>query len=196
MIAWTAVGVLLQGIYLLTSVGLNITKNTRYYPVATMTAAAANVGLNYLLIPRYGIIGAAWANGAAYGVQAIMAFRFSQRFYPIPYEWGRLARVAAAALLAYGAARMLPAMPPAAGVLARGTMVVALFGVLLGVSGFLRRDELQVLERFRRRTPSGRDMVQPAETVELAGDIVAADVPAEAVRHGAGDGTIEVYPPK
>jgi O-antigen/teichoic acid export membrane protein len=195
VIAWTAVGVLLQGIYLLTSVGLNITKKTRYYPVATMTAAAANVGLNYLLIPRYGIIGAAWANGAAYGVQAVLAFRFSQRFYPIPYEWGRLARVAAAALIAYTVASVLPAMPPAAGFLTRGTAVVVVFAGLLALSGFFRRDELQVLERFGRRGPAG-PRVQPAETVELAGDIVSAALPAEAIPEASGDGTITVYPQK
>src|SRR4029079_9287238 len=70
VIAWTAIGVFLQGVYLLTSIGLNITKRTQYYPVATVTAAATNVLLNFLLVPAYGIVGAAWANGAAYGVPA------------------------------------------------------------------------------------------------------------------------------
>ncbi len=41
VVAWTAVGVLFQGIYLLTSIGLNITKRTAYYPVATVAAAAS-----------------------------------------------------------------------------------------------------------------------------------------------------------
>ena len=36
VIAWTAIGVFLQGVYLLTSIGLNITKRTQYYPVATI----------------------------------------------------------------------------------------------------------------------------------------------------------------
>ena len=52
VITWTAIGVFFQGIYLLTSIGLNITKRTQFYPVATMTAAATNVGLNFLLIPQ------------------------------------------------------------------------------------------------------------------------------------------------
>src|SRR5262249_16974277 len=86
VITWTAIGVFLQGIYLLTSIGLNITKRTQYYPVATIAAAVTNIVLNFLLIPRYGIVGAAWANGAAYGVQAALGCSFSQRFYPIQYE--------------------------------------------------------------------------------------------------------------
>ena len=52
IVAWTSVGVFFQGVYLMTSIGLNITRRTGYYPVATAIAAAANVGLNVLLIPR------------------------------------------------------------------------------------------------------------------------------------------------
>ena len=115
VITWTAVGVLFQGLYLLTSIGLNITKHTQYYPVSTMAGAACNVGLNIVLIPRFGIVGAAWANAAAYGLQAGIAFLLSQRFYPIRYETGRLARVAAAGMLAYVAATALPAARPLAG---------------------------------------------------------------------------------
>ena len=40
-----------------------------------MTAAATNIGLNFVLIPRLGIVGAAWANGAAYAVQAVARLR-------------------------------------------------------------------------------------------------------------------------
>ena len=93
VISWTAIGVFLQGVYLLTSIGLNITKRTQYYPVGDDHRGGDNMALNFLLIPRYGIVGAAWANGAAYAVQAGLGYAFSQRFYPIAYEWGRIARV-------------------------------------------------------------------------------------------------------
>ncbi len=86
VITWTALGVFLQGFYLLTSIGLNITKRTAYYPIATIPAAASNVALNFLLIPRFGIVGAAYANGVGYAVQALLGFVFSQRFYRIEYR--------------------------------------------------------------------------------------------------------------
>ena len=44
VIPWIGLGVLFQGVYLLTSIGMNITKQTRYYPVATVAAAATSVG--------------------------------------------------------------------------------------------------------------------------------------------------------
>jgi O-antigen/teichoic acid export membrane protein len=175
VIAWTAVAVCLQGVYLLTSIGLNITKHTQYYPVATFAAATCNVGLNFALIPRFGILGAAWANALSYGVQAAVAFVLSQRFYPIRYERARLARVSLAGITAYAAAAVLPSLGPFAGVLTRGTMVIVVMAALLAVSGFFRPEEIGVLQRLRRKRPAGAPA--PAETIELAGEIVSADIP-------------------
>jgi len=188
VIAWTAIGVFFQGVYLLTSIGLNITKRTQYYPVATMTAAATNVGLNLLLIPRYGLLGAAWANGAAYAVQAGLGYAFSRRFYPIAYEWGRLARVVLAGLAAVVSARMVPSvslgadprslLANAPNVLSRGAVVIGVFAALLAVSGFFQPDELRRLRALRRGGRPEAARMRPADSTEMAGEIVATDIEA------------------
>lgn len=185
VIMWTAIGVFLQGFYLLTSIGLNITKRTHYYPLATLTAAAVNITLNFLLIPRFGIVGAAWANGAGYAVQAALGYAFSQRFYPIAYEWGRLLRVCASATVATLVARMLPPiatsvsarsiLAPVPDLLARGATVVVIFFGLLLLSGFFRTDELRRLSTFWGRRPA-RPAVSPLDSTELAGEIVATGI--------------------
>jgi O-antigen/teichoic acid export membrane protein len=194
VIAWTAVGVLLQGVYLLTSIGLNITKHTQYYPVSTMAAAGASVALNVFLIPRYGIIGAAWANASAYGLQAAIAFRFSQRFYPIDYEWGRLARVSAAALLGYMAAGLLPALAPAVALVARGTAVVTVMGGGLALMGFFQPAELRVLTAVLRRGRTAAPASPAPETTEFAGEIVASDVPANVLGQQPGRDAVVKLP--
>lgn len=184
VIAWTAMGVLFQGVYLLSSIGLNITKHTQYYPVATLTAAGTNVALNFLLIPAYGIHGAAWANAAAYALQAAIAFRFSQRFYPIPYERGRLLRICGAALTAWVIARSLPVMPAVAAVVVRGLTLVAVFSALLWITGFLQPDELRMLAALRTRRRRDLAPVPAPQTTELAGAIVATELPDEAPSSG------------
>ena len=178
VVAWTAFGVLCQGIYLLTSIGLNITKRTQYYPVATISAAAVNIGLNLALVPRYGMMGAAWANGAAYALQAVVAFGFSQRFYPVQYEYARVVRIGAAALIAFLAGRAIPSVPPLAGVALRGIIVVAVFAALLRISGFFKAEELRTLAALRRRRPAPTIVPAPS-TTELAGEIIAAELPDE-----------------
>jgi O-antigen/teichoic acid export membrane protein len=181
VVAWTSLGVFFQGIYLMTSIGLNITRNTQYYPVATSVAAAANVGLNLLLIPRFGIMGAAYANGVAYATQAAIAFRLSQRFYPIQYESGRLARVATAALLAFAAGWALPPMSPLLGVVARGSMVVGVMGAVLWIAGFFQPEELRALVALVGRRVAAAPASPPADTTEFAGEIIAADFPDERI---------------
>jgi O-antigen/teichoic acid export membrane protein len=184
VITWTAIGVFLQGVYLLTSIGLNITKRTEYYPAATLSAAFVNIVLNFALIPRFGIVGAAWANGAGYAVQAGVGYVFSQRFYPIHYEWGRLLRVCGAAIAATVVARMLPAvtlpvdarsmLAPLPDLLLRGMTVIAVFVGLLAVTGFFHAAELRRLGGLRRRP--GRPPLASPDSTEMAGEIVATDI--------------------
>ena len=175
VVAWTAVGVFFYGTYLLTSIGLNITSHTKYYPVSTAAGAALCLALNFALIPRFGIIGAAWAGSAAYAAQAGIAYRFSQRFYPIAYEYGRLMRAVAGALVAYLASLLLPSMPPLAGVLARGVTVIAVMGAVLWLTGFFNPAELRALRALRRTHRPGRPPASPPEVTEMAGEIVAVD---------------------
>ena len=64
---------------------------------------------NFALIPRFGMLGAAWATVLAYAVMAGLGFCISQRLYPIPFETGRLAGLGALAGLGYAAGRWAPA---------------------------------------------------------------------------------------
>ena len=178
IVTWTAIGVFFYGVYLLTSIGLNITARTSYYPVTTTIGALLNIGLNFALIPSFGIIGAAWANGAAYAVQAGLAYVFSQRFYPIQYEYGRLSRAVAAALIAYFVAKGLPTMPAAVGLVVRGVTVVTVMSMLLWITRFFNADEIRALKRLRARR-DGPQRTPPAEATELAGEIVSVEVPEE-----------------
>ena len=177
VVTWTAIGVFFYGVYLLTSIGLNITSRTAYYPLTTAVGAALNIGLNFVFIPRFGIIGAAWANGAAYAVQAGLAFYFSQRFYPVQHEYGRIVRAIAAALLAFMIARALPAMSPAFGIIARGTVVVVVMCALLWLTRFFNAEELRGLSALRKR--ARRSPIATTETTELAGEIVSVELPEE-----------------
>jgi O-antigen/teichoic acid export membrane protein len=183
VVIWTSIGVFFYGVYLLTSIGLNITTNTKYYPVSTAAGAIVNVGLNLLLIPTHGMVGAAWANGASYAVQCGIAYHFSQRFYPIPHERARIARALAAALFAYALASYLPPMPALAGLLVRGAAVIAVMGGILWMAGFFNADELRWLNdlrQLRRRKP----VTRTADATEMGGEIVSVDVPDDLIDTG------------
>jgi O-antigen/teichoic acid export membrane protein len=92
---------LFQGFFLLASVGIAIAKEARYYPMITAAAAALNIGLNLWLIPRFGIMAAAWATVAGYALMAFMGVTISGRLYPIPVQWGRIASTLVAAIACF-----------------------------------------------------------------------------------------------
>jgi O-antigen/teichoic acid export membrane protein len=174
VVPWVGLGVALQGVYLLTSIGLNITKHTEYYPMATGIAAATSVLANLVLVPAFGIIGAAWANAIAYGVLATVSWRFSHRFFPMTYEVSRLGRVLAAAVLALVASRMLvPQLKPLVGLVAHGTVVVAVFVGVLVLSRFFIPHEIEQMAKLVAHVRRRPVIEAPSNATELAGEMVS-----------------------
>ena len=185
VVPWVALGVMFQGFYLVGSIGLVITKRTKLYPIATGSAAAVTILANVLLIPRYGILGAAWANTLSYFTLAVVTVAFSRRVYPIPYEWARLFRIAVAGLAGYGVA--VTAVPESLHALVRigasGLIMVGIYGATLFTTGFFHPGELKHLREVRNRVLSRRaaPALDPADgQVEMAGGILATtSQPAE-----------------
>ncbi len=154
-----AIAIALQGVYLLTSIGLNLTSRTEFYPLSTITAAGVGFAVGLVLVPRYGLIGAAVTVLVSYLTLAVVAFVFAQRQYAIHYEIGRLARVIASGVAAALAALwLLPDLRPVAGLFLRGLICVAVYGALLWATGFFRTSEIaflrEITARWRRRTAS------------------------------------------
>jgi O-antigen/teichoic acid export membrane protein len=180
VIPWLGMGTVFQGVYLLTSIGLNITKRTKFYPVATITAAGVSITMNLLLVPHLGALGAAYSNVAAYATLAGVAMWLSQRVYPMRYEYGRVARLAVAGAVAYFLTWLLPAdLPSWAGLLLRGSLVCAAYPLLLVALGFYDRRELAVIsqqvQRLRARpakTTAPETPPHEEPVIEVAGMIV------------------------
>ena len=63
-----------------------IEEKSFYIPVITGIGAAINIGVNFLLIPVWGIVGAALATLASYLIMAVAVYKITQRFYEINYE--------------------------------------------------------------------------------------------------------------
>jgi O-antigen/teichoic acid export membrane protein len=175
---WIALGVMCQGLYLVGSIGLIITRRTTSYPIATGIAAATSVTANMLLIPRFGLMGAAYSQTIAYATLAVVTIGFSQRAYPISYEWGRLARIAAAGVIAFLAASALPTFGPTiAALVLRGLTVVAVYALVLFAAGFFTPGEFKVLQDIRRRAVQKKRKAVEApvgDDVEMAGEIVSS----------------------
>jgi O-antigen/teichoic acid export membrane protein len=84
---------IVDGIYANFTVGIYIKKKTHFMPLVTGVAAALNIGGNLLLIPTYGMFGAAWTTVLSMLVMTALLYLMIQPHYPVPYEWNRILRI-------------------------------------------------------------------------------------------------------
>lgn len=89
VIAIVAESIIFYGLYIFFMTGANIRRKTWMPAVFMVIAAVVNVGSNLVLIPHYGLIGAATSTLIAYLLLTLIAYVANQRIYPIPYEIGR-----------------------------------------------------------------------------------------------------------
>ena len=56
----------------------------------SVLGATITIAMLYLLIPKIGFIGAAWATASAYGSMLILSYVLGRKHYPVPYEVKRI----------------------------------------------------------------------------------------------------------
>lgn len=134
---------LFNGLYFVMLAPLMLDKRTGAVSAATWTGALVNILLNWYLIPRLGMMGAAWATLAAYAAMAVSVWALGRASRPVPYEWKRLAILAA-----WTAALWWPSA--SVGLPARFVLLAAYPAGLL-LTGFLGADELAELRSLLAR---------------------------------------------
>ncbi|MCX6557103.1 MAG: polysaccharide biosynthesis C-terminal domain-containing protein [Candidatus Aminicenantes bacterium] len=137
---------LFNGIYVNLQAGLYIEEKTKYFPYITGAGAVVNVAANLLLIPALGIVGAALATLASYLVMAAGIFYFAQKFYPIPYEYGKIFKILAAIFIS-GAIYYYLYYHGGLSVLIKLAMLGA-FGAALIALQIVKKDELRRLGKM------------------------------------------------
>jgi O-antigen/teichoic acid export membrane protein len=146
----TAFAVTALGGYIVVSIGIGRARKTQFNWVVTGVAAVIDIALNFALVPRFGMIGAAIAGAAAYSSMFVLMSVHAQRVYPVPYQWRRIALAVgtAVALTAFGKALHVP--------LAGAVGLTAAYPLILLPLGFYLPAER------RRLLAAGRRLVAPA----------------------------------
>ena len=138
----------LQAMFDIPCKGIYLQGKTGYLLPLYAIPASLNIALNFLLIPRFGMMGAAWATLIGYAFMIVLTVVISQRIYPIPYEYGRIGKV----ILAAGILSAVGGIVPEASLLARIVMKAALlllFPLILYLVDFFENYEIDwIRDRF------------------------------------------------
>lgn len=116
--------------------GILIEKKTCYRTVGHLTSAVVVTVAYFILIPRYGAMGAAWATVLGFSAMAASTYVFAQRLHPIPYGMRRAALLLGVGGGVYGLTQIVPGQGHALTALARALLVSAYPGLLYVVGYF------------------------------------------------------------
>lgn len=143
LLVMLAPGGVAQALYLIFVNDLFHAKRTSIIPVLTLTSGLANVALCYLWIPIGGLQGAAWATAAGYLVLATLVGLASRQRGKMPWQTGRMWRLAAVAVPAWLALWQLDGRFSLGAEWAVKIAVLAAAALALWLSGFVAPEERQ-----------------------------------------------------
>ncbi len=130
----------------LASYAIEIVKKNWLSGIFWVVAAALNLGLNIMLIPRWGVSGAAAATALSYLAILICYFIVISKVYTVPFQYAKFLLLFAGTVFFYSLSTMFPA-----DMLVSVPSKIALSMVFLAVllmSGYFTSDEVARLKTF------------------------------------------------
>lgn len=102
-----------------------LAEKTGYAVWITLAGLVVSTVINIVWMPQYSYHAAAWAHVASYGVMILITVLLGRKYYPIPYEWGKVLSFIALGVGFFLASRLLPDMPLALKIPVRLAMTAA-----------------------------------------------------------------------
>ncbi|MBI2830676.1 MAG: oligosaccharide flippase family protein [Chloroflexi bacterium] len=94
---------LLYSFEIILNVGIGLKRKTKLVMVYFVAGGLVNLGFNFLLIPRYGMLGAAYATLISYIAMMVIVYLFNRRLIKVDYEWARIAKIGLVTALIFAA---------------------------------------------------------------------------------------------
>ena len=107
----SSISFLFYALYLVPSCVFKIVEKTKQLSFLTLIAALLNIILNFLWIPKWGAMGAVSATLCAFITYFLMTYYVANKYYPIKFEYRKIAIFILTALLIYLLSRMIHSYP-------------------------------------------------------------------------------------
>lgn len=131
--------------------GLLIEKKTKTLTATTIAAAAANIVLNVIFIPVYGMVGAAYTTLASYLLVFALGYYYADKAYPVRFEWTRITKLTTVTVGLLAAGYFIDCGFMADNILK--TAMIISYPLILYPLGFYQPEELNKLREIIPRIP-------------------------------------------
>lgn len=141
------IGYFFNSLYFISSQFLLAKLKSHLLPITTVIAALFNLVLNFSFIPSYGIEAAAWSMLASFLIMFSLVFLAANKYFPFPYEYGRIFRVMLAGGVVIGLGYLAGNFSLGIGFICKLGLLI-FFPILLFNFGFFSKDEKDMLQRL------------------------------------------------
>lgn len=142
--------------------GMYLEKKTGRFGVIGVISGVITLALNYILIPQYGIMGAAWATAISFFALTALVYVFSQRAYLIPYRLGHIGLLLVLAAAYYGLSTLVVGFALVLALTIKILLIVAFFVCLYALGWFDTGDIQQAKRILCQITGRHRNMAAAA----------------------------------
>jgi len=146
LMPWMALSALFAGLnghYL--EQAFTLSRRSGLLLTAMAVPALANIGLNLVLVPRFGLIGAAWATTASLGLGCLATWVMGRRLVNLPVPLGMLARCILAAAAMTGTLSLVPSLGGGAELATKVALGAAVYGAMLLLTDLVAPTGLRAL---------------------------------------------------
>lgn len=140
----------IYGISMISSLGMYLTGNNYYVAYITIFCAGLNIGLNFLLIPIYGMVGAALNTVIAFVVLDILSNIASNRYYKIEYEHWKLFKLFVIGILIFLVGNYLNNFSLILRAFLK-ILLIVIFPLIVILFGYFDKKELKVISGALRK---------------------------------------------
>lgn len=132
---------ILYGISMISYFGMYLTGNNKYIAYITLLCAGVNIGLNFWLVPAYGMVGAAINTVVAYALLDLLSNIASNKYYKIPYEHLKILKLYIIGILVFLGSFYLSDLSILLRIFLKLVLII-LFPFIIILSGYFTRKEL------------------------------------------------------
>lgn len=137
-----------EGLQSIIGIGWFIKKKTHFAPIVVGVGAVANIVLNWLFVPAYGMMGAAIATLLSSVIMLFTSQKIVSYFYPIKFELRRVSMLATIAIL-ITILNYLPNIEPFLLNISYKLLLFLLYPILLYITGFFTEEEKSIIKNVR-----------------------------------------------
>ncbi len=143
-------GFVFKGMHYFFALGFHASKKTQYNAYIVFVGLLMSIGLNVLLVPKMKHFGSAYAAVITSLLLTLIYYYYSQKFYNIPYEVGKIVKMLTVAFLLYMGTFLTESLNITVSILIKSFLIFS-FPFLLYIIGFYEKIEIQSIKGFIRK---------------------------------------------